>query len=120
MALVSIPMVPQRLVSSVPISMQAAAPFRGDVTGLLVTPISHLFFPQGDAGREGEEGVPGEVGRRVNGTVVPVEGGGRHGADSGSLRRSHRGAAVCWGLRIPEGGGDAGGGLGLLAGWNSS
>jgi len=54
-----------------------------DVAGLLVTHIPHLF-PQGDVGREGKEGVPGEAGRRVNGTVVPVLGGGRHGVMLGA------------------------------------
>lgn len=75
-----------------------------DVAGLLVTHISNLFFPQGDVGHEGEEGVPGEAGRRVNGSIFPTESGGRHGAAAWSPQSPCRGAWGCWGLSIPEGG----------------
>lgn len=37
----------------------------GSDVPVLVTKTSPLFSPQGDVGREGQEGVPGEAGRRV-------------------------------------------------------
>lgn len=64
MALVSITRVPEQPLFPGPGCGQAA----GD---------PHLLFPQGDVGREGQQGVPGEAGRRVNGTAVPMEGDGR-------------------------------------------
>lgn len=77
--LVPISRVPRCLVGSVPTSRQAAAapPQSWAVAELL---IPHLFFPQGDGGHEGDEGVPGGAGRRVSGAAVPTEGGRERGA----------------------------------------
>lgn len=83
-----------------------------DVAELLETHIPPLFFPQGDTGQEGDRGVPGEAGRRVNGTPVPTRVAGSRelllGARAGSagwsqfsgcsesLERGSRRDEGCW------------------------